>query len=195
MEVETARCSSSIEEVKMQEALIFCRSVMRAVAPADTFIAADDFQSPEELAHFLVELSKDKKRYLRYECVDKLRSDILIGRNTMPKRQPMCIRQQCADCAEICINLSFESVECMMTGKLGGTHVHSVSETTRQHCWKMPPKLLQKVLRIREIKSWNFLSKVEICFAKEKTLLTWCHLLRRKMHQSFSVFYNFLPIG
>lgn len=44
----------------------YFRSVLRAVAPADTFIAADDFNSTQELAKYLNEVSSNKEKYLRF---------------------------------------------------------------------------------------------------------------------------------
>ena len=34
--------------------------------PKGSFIAADDFKSPAELAKYLVEVSKSKEKYLKY---------------------------------------------------------------------------------------------------------------------------------
>jgi len=46
--------------------VVLKRSVLRNVAPGDTFIAADDFAHPRELAAFLNATAANKTRYMRY---------------------------------------------------------------------------------------------------------------------------------
>ena len=45
--------------------IVLRRRIYESLAPPNSFIAADDFDSPEELAEHLVELAGDKKRYLK----------------------------------------------------------------------------------------------------------------------------------